>query len=166
MGLGMIAYNSVLEQGREAMLELDKFPLYFIDDDSTAKWCAATKMLEEEHSTAKWCAATEMPEEELTKCKILLDWIVKEMKNNGGRFLQGATSTAASDAISFSQFSKGDAKNAVMNKLRQQKSPFSLLIIFEERLMLQVLEVASRGMSLVILLRNQKNASWNVLKSL
>jgi hypothetical protein len=71
MGLGMIAYNSLLEQGREAMLQLDELLFFLIDDDSTAKWCAAT----------------EMPEEELTKCKILRHWIVKEMKNNAGRFL-------------------------------------------------------------------------------
>ena len=108
VGLGMIAYDGLLEQGREALLELEELPVFLIDDDSVAKWCAAT----------------ERPDEELTKRKILRDWIIKEMKSNGGRFLQGATSIAESGApISFSQPSDGDAKNAVLNKLRQQKSP-------------------------------------------
>jgi hypothetical protein len=106
VGLRMIACDGLLEQGRDVLLELEESPVFLIDDDSVAKWCAAT----------------ERPDEELTKCKVLRDWIAKEMKNNGGRFLQGATSVAKSEAMSFSQTSNGDAKNAVLNKLRQQKS--------------------------------------------
>jgi hypothetical protein len=48
---------------------------------------------------------------------------MKEMKNDGGRFLQGATSVAESETMSFLQTSdNGNAKKAVLNKLRQQKS--------------------------------------------
>jgi hypothetical protein len=142
------------------LLKLEELPVFLIDDDSIAKW---------------WAAA-EMPDEELTKRKILRDWIIKEMKSNGGRFLHCAASAAESEAVSFSQISDGDAKNAVLNKLRQQKSlngkkrsqadredVFSADCGFEERLMLlQVLEVACRGVNLVMRLLNQKNASWNV----
>ena len=59
VGLGMIAYDGLLEQGREALLELEELPVFLIDDDSVAKWYAAT----------------ERPDEELTKRKILRDWI-------------------------------------------------------------------------------------------
>jgi hypothetical protein len=45
------------------------------------------------------------------------------MKSNEGRFLHCAASAAEIEAVSFSsQISDGDAKNAVLNKLRQQKS--------------------------------------------
>jgi hypothetical protein len=53
MGLSMIAYDVLLEQGREALLELEELPVFLIDDDSIANW---------------WAAA-EMPDEELTKRK-------------------------------------------------------------------------------------------------
>jgi hypothetical protein len=79
-----------------------------IDDDSDAEWCAATERSDHE---------------EPTKRKILRNWIMKEMKHDGGRFSQGATSVAESEAMSFLQTSdNGNATNAALNKLRQQKS--------------------------------------------
>jgi hypothetical protein len=95
VGLGMIAYDGLLEQGHEALSELEESPVFLIDDNSVAKWCPST----------------ERPDEELTKRKILRNRIIKEIKNNGGRFLQGATSVAESEATSFLQTSNSDAKN-------------------------------------------------------
>jgi hypothetical protein len=87
------------------MLELKELLVFLIIDDE---------------SIAKWCATTDMPEEQLKKCKTLLDWIAKETKKNRGRFLRGAT--AENESMSFLQIAESDAKNAAMNKLRQQKS--------------------------------------------
>jgi hypothetical protein len=62
VGLGRIACDGLLEEGRKALSELEELPVFLIDDDSTAKW---------------WAAA-EMPDEELTKCKIMPCCITKE----------------------------------------------------------------------------------------